>query len=39
VHTICQCCSIAECMQQRANPAIIEKEIELLEIEKTLKEL
>jgi len=39
VHTTCQRCSIEDCLQREANPAVIEKETELLEIENKLKTL
>lgn len=39
VHTTCQRCSIEDCLQRAANPEIIEKETELMDIENKLNEL
>jgi len=39
VHTTCQRCSIEDCLLRAANPAVIEKQQELMDIENTLNEL
>jgi len=39
VHTTCQRCSVEDCLQRATNPAILEKENELKEIEETLNQL
>jgi len=39
VHTTCQRCAIEDCLQREANPEVLEKEMELREIEDTLNQL